>query len=294
MNPPMDPPMDPPTDPPTDPIDPNHETRMRQVFIKKEYGPEILHRDQIRAINVMRGQSKCDSCDATPKLVKKIETALTKINNLTAHPYELITKYIASSAPITINVAPHIVKILLDDHIYRSTFEVNAPKGPQYLTARTAWESACFLGLYDGVKPYSRVKYGALNYLNCPQGVISARSYGAWHFTLKDTVRKRCTLATGDTGCSRTLGVLDFCDHVLVEFTECDLVSLTDIAAGTVAHADPKSYNNGYREIQIHGELSCERDIASLHIPANNDHRTKNIAVEFSEKYNIPIVYYDE
>lgn len=352
-----------PEDPNEDPnADPNYELRLRQVFIRKEYEPHVLHRDQIRALNVMRGQSKCDSLSFTPAFLNKITTTLalppykhappvvqkkltkpaakpkgkkgtvTTVglpldiekdvvteakdiiagnpinaeyeafrNNMkplttgdTAYVHAEISKYIATKAPITVNINPHIIKILIDDGIYRSTFEVNASKGAAYLAGRIAWESACFLGLYDSAVNFDRCKYGALNYLNCPQGILGARGYGRWHFTLNNDVRRRCTLATGDTAGSRTLGVLDFCDHVLVELHPDELRALADVATGRVACTLPTVYKACYREIQIHGELNCGRDVASLHVPRSEVVSADfAIAEEFSRRYNVPIVMYD-
>lgn len=328
---------------------------IRQVFIKREYESHILRRDQIRALNVMRGQSKCESILSTPAFLNKLTTTLelppykhvepvvpTKLAKAAAKPtrgkkgkivaaalpiniekdvvnvdgdinadliqhiplkplttddtayvYKEISKYIATRAPITVNINPHIIKILIDDCIYRSTFEVNASKGASYLAVRTAWESQCFLGLYDGAINFDRCKYGALNYLNCPQGIPSARGYGRWHFTLNDALRKRCTLATGDTAGSRTLGVLDFCDHVLIDLQPNELRALADVATERVKFTLPTVYC-AYREIQIHGELNCGRDIASLHVPRGEVGTADFvIAEEFSHTYNIPIVLYD-
>lgn len=269
----------------------------------------ILNSQQHRALHILREYSKRESDSAASKFHDAIRSALalsisvptikSTIPSLTVddadYVHDEISKYIATRAPITINIDPNIIGILLKDRIYRSTFEVKTSKSAQYLAQRTAWESACFLGLYDNATNFDRPKYAALNYLNCPQGIPDTRRYGQWYFTLKDSLRKRCTITPGDSEEGGLIGVLDFCDHILVNLYPDELRALADVATGRIEHAPPTSYIHYYREVQIHGELNCNRDVASLHIPAVHfDTPAYSVAMAFSRKYKVPIIIFDE
>lgn len=291
--------------------DPNAELKLRQVFIKPD---ETLARDQIRTLNVLRGQAKCDSIDATDKFRAMVTSSLSEqggkkkgAKNCNVEPenaqavpqknplanitpevaYAAVLKYIAESAPITVNIHPSVLKLVSDDGYLRSVFEVNK-KGDAYIQSRINFESVCFLKLYDSAVKFERPKYGALNFLNLPGGISSASVYGKWHLVLKDAVRRRCTLAPGDTFGVSTIGVLDFCTHVLCYLTGGEIRELVKIALGIIPHGT--KYEGSYREIQIHGEVRCDRDFAALHVPKGDDLK---IAEEFSQKYNIPLVLYD-
>lgn len=258
--------------------------KLKNVFIRLDPGDNSLHRDQIRVVNVLRGRSKCDSIDAEEKLLAR----LTKLNCANTTNVEktlsAINKYISNDAPIVIHLSETTVKKLLDDTHYRSIFEIYS-KGDTYLKSRIAWERECFLGLYDSVQSFERPKYGALNYLNSAAGVLAARSYGTWYMKLKPHVRKRITLATGDTSSSRTLGVLDFCNHVISELRDEELALLVQIVNNEIPNAE---YPRGsiYREIQIHGTIDLSRDVESIHVPVGEIGST---AYKFEEKFGVPV-----
>jgi hypothetical protein len=116
--------------------------------------------------------------------------------------------------------------------------------------------------------------------------------------TLRPHVRRRITVATGDTSGSRCLGVLDFCYHVLLALGPDEMYYLIQIAAGLIEHAPKTCRTYTYREIQIHGELSIARDIEELHVDnsysseptADTGISLREYADEFSAKFNIPIV----
>lgn len=275
------------------------------VFLRQADVPH-LHRDQLRVVNVLRGQSRCNSQNEITAMINRILKIMRQQN---AHIFDdinheteavsladsilgAITDYVADTAPITINVSEATVKILLTDGYYRSIFEINK-KGEAYTEARRRWESECFLNLYNlkTVSSFDRPKYGALNYLNSPAGIPPAFAYGEWFFTLKSDpqVRKRITLATGDTAVSRCLGVLDHCMHVLKHLTDAELSSIIRVATNQNSSL---SYPPGssYREVQIHGDVKLDRDIECLNIPMKEiDNIT---AVMFAKKFNVEIRYF--
>lgn len=275
-------------------------SKVKQVFIKPD---ESLQRDQIRTINVLRGRSKCDSIDASDKLLARVTDCIAgtssklpalMVDSVLLDPQtvlEATSDYIANIAPLVIHVKPDTIPILIGDGHYRSSFETNTTQGKKtnsnYMKPRVGWESECFLGLYNSTTNFERPKYGALNFLNHATGVKSAIGYGSCYMTLKPHVRRRVTLATGDTSASRCLGVLDFCNHVLIALSDQELYYLIQIAVGLIESAPNDLPAFTYREIQIHGELKLSRDIESLH--AGRD--AYDVAEAFSRELDIPVVW---
>jgi hypothetical protein len=103
---------------------------------------------------------------------------------------------------------------------------------------------------------------------------------------LKKALRTRCTLAGENTHSGSDIGVLDFPAHILLKLTSVELLQLILVATGVIPHA--AKYEGTYREVRIHGTLTCIRDIEALHIPAGTAAKYS----EFSTKYNIPLVEY--
>lgn len=258
--------------------------KKRQVFIKPD---ESLHRSQIRTLNVLRGQSKCDSLDQRSQLTDQLTLLQPTVPS--DYLYEIVTNYIAEIAPAIIHVPARVIQLLIRDDFYRSVYEVSSKPG--YTTGRTAAESRCFLKLYDNVTNFERPKYGCLNYLNAPAGVPSAAMYGDCYFTLKQSVRKRITISSGDTFTNVSIGVLDFCNHVLMTIEQPNLITLCKVALGEI-RSGKYSDNPVYKELQIHGEVKLSRDIASVHAPAADYATIGQTITEFSERFNVPIVWF--
>lgn len=254
------------------------EAKLANVFIKPDPADKSLHRDQIRAVNVMRGQAKCDHIDAVGALAGRF----TKIGH--ADMIEPALEYVANAAPAITHVSEITLRNLLEDTHYRSTFEITT-KGAEYLEARKVWESACFHKLYDGVVPFERPKYGVLNILSTPAGVTAAVSYGQCYIEYQPHVRKRITLAAGDTSSARIIGVLDYPAHIMQSFTDDELLGIVDILKGDTHSINPQDI---YREIQIHGEVDIARDVAAVHAPRS----IEQTAVEFGKKFNIRVVLF--
>lgn len=267
--------------------------KIRQVFIKPDAS---LQRDQIRTLNVLRGQSKCNSIDAEPVFIERIQKVMKKHNTLAKYDTQMVVEsiatYIAERAPLVIHVASSVVPKLIEGTHYKSAFEVANYCGGKtenknnYMDARYKWESECFLKLYDDVTSVERPKYGALNFLNKLSG--GAPIYGKNYLILGPHVRKRITIATGDTSGSRCLGVLDFCYHVLTALTDIELMWLIKIAMGLADRAPETCHSATYREIQIHGEINIARDVEAfcvgedLHIP---------IVDSFQNTFGVPVIY---
>jgi hypothetical protein len=206
--------------------------------------------------------------------------------------YEALAEYIANRAPMVIHVHAKTIPILIEDGHYRSSFETNSTHGSAsdatksgYMNARYAWESACFLKLYDKTTNFERPKYGALNFLNMCGGVPSAISYGSCYMVLSNELRKRITISTGDTSGSRCIGVLDFCNHVLLALSYVELIEAIKIAIGVIESSS--HYCGGYREIQIHGEMLLSRDIAELHA---DETLSDDLIAQWIETFKVPVV----
>lgn len=179
-------------------------------------------------------------------------------------------EYMKSVAPPVVHFHPkRIIQFMLNDTHYRNLFEIGAGSGSNDKNARAGWEKACFLSLYEGAVPFEKPKYGALNILNNPKGVTIASNYGDSYFVLKDHVRIRTTIATGDTSGSRILGVLSYCAHVMVDFNDYELKSIANIVTNKIPYAD-YSGSKSYKEIQIHGELSFSKDIEKVVIDSKH------------------------
>ena len=59
---------------------------------------------------------------------------------------------------------------------------------------------------------------------------------------------------------------LKHCDHLLAQLTESELEEIVE-AALTKKCSTGGAKQTSYREIQIHGRVELDRDIASLHVP---------------------------
>lgn len=229
----------------------------KYVFLKPKDIADTLTRNQLRALNVMRGVSRCKSDDAKKSLLAKTPDA------------DLIAEYIAYKCPITINVSNIVLEKILADDKFKNVFEVSEEKvckGENYLRARRKWEQKCFDNLYDFANSDEKVKYGALNFTSTQ--VSGAKSYGEVSITLKN-LRNRCTIAGGDTFGNTNLGVLEYCNHILVQFTKKELSFIASKAAG---ENPPLQNFSGYKEIQIHGDVIFSKHVEKV-VGANESNK---------------------
>jgi hypothetical protein len=280
--------------------------KFKPVFIRRD---DSMSRECQRTLNVLRGQSKCNSMDAAPEFLLRLSKAIMHDSAYTIFDtckhitrveaakilraatlesiFSAMCKWIAEDAPITINISPNTISKLVTGDAIKSAFEVgNRPV--DYMTRRREGEEKCFLGLYDrNTTDTDRPKYGALNFLNSPEGIPSASVYGQWRLVLKKSVRQRCTLADQDTLASPAMGVLDFSAHIMLKFTDSEILQCALIAMGAIPFAT--GYQGPYREVQIHGSLLCSRDVEELHVGGYNT----AIAEEFSRTFGVKLVSTD-
>jgi hypothetical protein len=81
-----------------------------------------------------------------------------------------------------------------------------------------------------------------------------------------------------------------FC-HILQHYTDPELNELIAVAVGEKKFAKSRS-DYVYREIQYHGEIRLDRDIASLHVNARHaaDASTMKLIEEFRKRYKVEII----
>ena len=248
----------------------------KYVFLKARDFSDTLTKNQIRAINVLRSDARALSESATPNLRERIRVLFTSIRD---HPdastldkakcvhtevsvdelLQQIKDYVANDLPITVNLPPHVLKIIQVEDRIKNSYETGS-KGKTYDNQRDYHENACFLDLYDKVDGPERPKYGAINYTKSTMG--AAPRYGTSYVVLNNTVRKRCTIAAGDTFGRHQLGVLDYCDHILTTFSDAELLGLWE---GMRCTESLKAPPVAYKEIQIHGELLYSKHVQSAH-----------------------------
>ncbi|MGV9367116.1 DUF3626 domain-containing protein [Amycolatopsis sp. NPDC003731] len=136
----------------------------------------------------------------------------------------------------------------LADGVYRSQFETGTSNGG--LTAhpggaRWHWEHRMFGGVYDGLPPSERPKYGSLDHRRRPAG--GSVRFGSAHFRLEREVLDRTTFCYPDSF------------HEPVHFgTRARFPLLPLVEADTPDELDD------YIEAHVHGPLRLPDDVAAL------------------------------
>lgn len=260
---------------------------LKPVMIKA--GDPALHRSQIRVINVLRGHSRVLSDEARDKVAKRIEAMGYPPETL-----DLVQQYLAKTAPLVIHFNPErTLEKFLGDTCYRNLFEIGTGGGCTDQKTRAGWESERFMNLYDGSVPFERPKYGSMNVLNHPGGTGPARAYGVGYIALRDHVRIRCTMASGDTSTAATMGTPDYCMHVAAQFTDNELRTACRIVHNEMPYGEYAGET--YRELQIHGELNFARDIGRIVLPESyRGSKYEALAIEFAGRNNAEFEWYDD
>lgn len=183
---------------------------------------------------------------------------------------------------------------------FRNAFEVN-PKGAGYLTNRKEWEDNLFNKIYDdNCDDSSKVKYGCCNLLSDPIGCYSATGYGSSYMIFKNKVKSRATFVCGDSSSKQLhMCTFDHCVQLLLYMDDATLKNVIRLAKmkKTKQYSNESIDNIGhqrqytYIEVQIHGEVVLNRDIA--HIMLHNKHYDKEILNRL-DRSNIPYTVFDE
>ncbi|MEQ0563390.1 DUF3626 domain-containing protein [Amycolatopsis sp. NEAU-NG30] len=154
----------------------------------------------------------------------------------------------------------------LSDGVYRSQFETGTGNGG--LTAhpggdRWRWEHRMFGGVYDGLPPSARPKYGSLDYRRRPAG--GSVRFGSAHFRVKREVLARTTFCYPDSFAEPA----DFGTAA-----HMPLIPLVEAAA-------PDELDD-YIEAHVHGPLRLPDDVAALVLdPAFRGTDVEAAAAEF-------------
>jgi len=189
-----------------------------------------------------------------------------------------IFEWVLKGAPIIIHIDLDTVgRYLMEDSYYRNQFETGTSKGVTVLPLRESWEEKLFGECYKDATPFERPKYGVLDIMNDPEGVVAATQYGRSYAILKQA-RFRCTLTPRDS-CQPSVkfehvGTLDMCAHVLLEFSDEELREVHRVATATdpLQHVGDSRRIEGfdYKELQLHGELDLKKHVKRLVVDPNH------------------------
>ena len=148
--------------------------------------------------------------------------------------------------------------------------------------------------------PQERVKYGSLNVVRDPCGIaVAAKQYGASYVQLRSSCRMRATYADKDTSHADKPAVLASCEdhaHILMRYSDDELRAVLEVSLGERLFVDSEAVVSVYKEVQLHGPLSLERD--ALVLVVHPSHRTDAAIVDqlnqLSAKTGVPWLYMPE
>jgi hypothetical protein len=225
---------------------------------------------QIEAVKYIVARSRLLSDDAFPSLIHRVETMGFSLQEL-----QNCILYIRDSAPIIVHLRldqnDRLQSMVRDTH-YRSQFETKMSNGTFQVrhTSRICWENRLFNNIYDGCKPFQRVKYGCLNIVKDPRGIVAANHYGDSYFVLK-AVRLRCSFSAEDSANANCdLASCEYYNHVLNAYKDSELKLVLEVANGITPRHSSNALHT-YKEVQVHGEIRFSDNIAALIV--NKRHR---------------------
>lgn len=175
-----------------------------------------------------------------------------------------VINYLKNNVRVTINIKHDtILNFLTNDEYIRNGFETNNVFGKAN-TSRIQWEQNLFNKQYETATSIEKVKYGALNLFNLPNGTASCLAYGDVFFVLKSELNNRISFVNGDS----SLMMFHICTFkyptaLLVHLND---QMLKDLILYVTKNISPKS-NYNYIEAQIHGPIKINTDIEKLVIP---------------------------
>lgn len=242
------------------------------------FGLKELTTIQVKALTYCKKKSKVFSSNVYGNLLIRF------INKgLSGNELKITLNYIKNIAPITINFNMEVLgKALSEDNRYKSSFEVHNTK---VLVGRQQWEDKLFNRIYDQeTEPFERVKYGALNILNNPNGLEVCKNYGDSFIVLKNHVKQRATFTLGDSSKMEIHLCMgdNFCNILLYLDDNKQLDDVIEVATGKQKFCN---YLGEYIECQIHGNVLFNRDIEKLCI--NNRHKTDSSMVHYLEEFRL-------
>jgi len=251
----------------------------KKSFLK--FGDEV-NRDQVRAVNTLRGHARALSCTAMERVVARVG-----VKNA-AH----IERYVADIAPIIIVFKPEEIYNMFERECHPSNAERVRADGPDTVAVVHAADSRNYLGMYDGVADQLRPKAAFLNLLNNPEGIRSiAKNLGDCYIELRDTVRQRCTCVTSTrTEKGETVvqsATLDHSAHVFADLPQLDHVA--SIVSNVVPYAD--HMGEICMNVDVHGEVKYSRDVLQVVIPQKYRASIGLATIHFAHKNCIKMFY---
>jgi hypothetical protein len=258
---------------------------------RKIQSNELVNDMQMRAILFVQSRAEKNSADSYNILLAKF----LKLK-YSEQVLKQTLRWIRLEAPIIIHFNPQkVLEFFVKDTHYRNQFETKMSGGTLDRNTRIGWEDALFGNIYHNSNDFDRVKYGVLNIVNDPSGVVNCFSYGDSYLVLNnDTCRLRTTFASGDTGgANQNLASCENYCHVLSTYTEQEIKDVVCVAIGkSLCRGSDKI--NQYKEIQIHGPLMFSRDfnLMVLEKTHQSNKRIVELANIFAQTYpNINVIW---
>lgn len=223
----------------------------------------VLTDEQTRAVKYVASTARAKSEAAKEGLQRRLAKWGYDKDTL-----EKVLTYIRDEAPIVIHtdLSKRLNAFAKDTH-YRNQFETGTTSGSSDMSKRKAWESRLFPDIYDTVEAAHRVKYGVLNAVNDPRGIMSvAKQYGQDYLVLRG-VRLRTTFSDRDSCTQGQQASCEWYAHVLEKYTDPELQAVTEVALGDRLFVDSSVLDTaagGYKEVQIHGEVEFKKHLEAV------------------------------
>jgi len=260
---------------------------------RAEQPSHLCNAMQLRAIQWVAERAKELSVAAEKPLLQRFKKL-----GYDARAFKDTIRYIRNKAPIIIHVnLQTTMQYFIKDTHYRNQFETKTSCGTLSSSARTSWEDSLFNRIYHSASGFERVKYGVLNIVNDPQGVLSCRGYGDSYLWLKnETVRLRTSFANRDTGGGMAkLASTEWYCHVLLEYSDAELEDVIQVATGKKYCVSSSRISN-YKEVQFHGPIEFSRDVEALVVAPRHkgDARMAEMIEQFATKNHINVIWQEE
>jgi hypothetical protein len=268
----------------------NHQKKCleHQMLLIEQYNSSPLTELQNKGLEIGFKKAKIFSKNIHGNLI-------TKFINLGYNEKDLhqVVKYVQNDIDIIIHVnLDKTLKYLCQDIFYRNIFETLKGGGSNCLTSRADWERNLFNGVYENAKPFEKVKYGALNIGNHPNGIKMCYPYGDSFLVLKKDIKKRATFVYGDSS-KKDFHLSTFENPLSVLYFMPDQLTVDVIK---IANYEGEYCENigEYIEVQIHGSVKLNRDIECLMVNPKyeNDKTTIDLLNQFTKETQVPYIFF--
>ena len=263
----------------------------------------------LHAMAVQMNQAVENHLAAYPQLLERVQSL-----GFSGEDLDKALHFVDQEAPVTINFPPvinhggkseSIFAALTEDGHYQSLWERGSrprhPKAPKRSKSDFLFkESNTFVGQYNRATPEERPHYGALNFLNAPEG--GAAVYGPGVLILKGAVKERTSYQPRDSRFTdmKTVGFSKFMAGCLLSKQDDDLRQLLEVATGRKASGTygpdnhPQAFRgSNYIEAHIHGEVELSKDLAGVALHRRyRGTATEADARKMADKYQVPLSWY--